>query len=102
MKKRIIKKQQRVNRANAKLSRGPKTPEGKEKSRWNAVTHGLLTKATVLSMADFNEDPQEYLFLLQELQKDWTPKGAMQEMLVEDIASIFWRRRRVLKVFGFS
>ena len=37
-----------ANQANAKHSTGPKSPEGKEKSRQNAVRHGLRSKLAVI------------------------------------------------------
>jgi len=36
-----------ANRRNAKLSTGPKTAEGKEKSRANALKHGLCSSVIV-------------------------------------------------------
>ncbi len=43
-----------ANRRNAKLSSGPRTPEGKRRSSQNAVTHGLRAETLVL----LDEDPQ--------------------------------------------
>src|SRR5450432_553348 len=36
-----------ANRRNSQLSTGPKTPEGKEKSRANALKHGLCASVVV-------------------------------------------------------
>ena len=52
-----------ANRANAKGSTGPKTPEGKAKSRCNALKHGLCAK--VISIPD--EDPA----LLNDRSEAW-------------------------------
>ena len=41
-----------ANRANAARSTGPKTAEGKEKSRANALKHGLTGSGVVLAEAD--------------------------------------------------
>ena len=40
--------QKRANRLNAKKSTGPKTEAGKEKSRFNALVHGLRAESTLL------------------------------------------------------
>ncbi len=37
-------KQVAANRRNAQLSTGPKTPEGKETSKWNTLRHGCGRK----------------------------------------------------------
>src|SRR6516162_4198850 len=44
-----------ANQANAKLSTGPKTAEGKEQSRANALKHGLTGAGVVLPEADAAE-----------------------------------------------
>ena len=44
-----------ANRKNASLSTGPKTPEGKEKSRANSLKHGLTGKGVVLPEGDAAE-----------------------------------------------
>ena len=47
----------RANRANAKLSTGPKTLSGKEKVSGNALTHGLTAEKHVIigeSIEEFN------------------------------------------------
>ena len=38
-----------ANRRNAALSTGPKTPEGKEQSRRNALKHGMTGAGVVLA-----------------------------------------------------
>jgi hypothetical protein len=45
----------RANQANSKLSTGPRTTEGKEISRANALKHGLTGAGIVLPEADAAE-----------------------------------------------
>ncbi len=48
----ISDKQFAANRANAKKSTGPKTPEGKNRSRMNGFKHGFTGHATVTTEED--------------------------------------------------
>jgi hypothetical protein len=47
-----------ANRANARNSAGPRTPEGKAVVSQNAVTRGFLARETVIQ----GEDPKEFEF----------------------------------------
>jgi hypothetical protein len=53
-----------ANRRNAKLSAGPKTEEGKSRSRRNAVTHGVLASALLITDGKGAEDHAEFEQLL--------------------------------------
>jgi hypothetical protein len=65
--------------------------DGYEKTRFNALRHGVLSRYTVLPW----EDTDEYQALLDALVAEHTPDGPTQEHLVEEIAAIFWRKRRL-------
>jgi hypothetical protein len=52
-------KQIDANRRNALKSTGPTTPEGKERSRRNAVRHGL-TAETVIAVLENSEDYEAF------------------------------------------
>jgi hypothetical protein len=84
--------QKLVDMATARESkpRGPRTALGKERSRNNALTHGLFSKAVVLE----GEPQGEYQALLDGLRKHFRPEGALEEGYVELLAAIRWRQRR--------
>jgi hypothetical protein len=84
--------QKLVDMATAKQSkpRGPRTALGKARSKNNALTHGLFSKAVVLE----GEPEGEYKVLLDGLHKHFRPEGALEEGYVELLASIRWRQRR--------
>jgi hypothetical protein len=71
---------------------GPRTQLGKERSKMNSLKHGLYSKSLVLK----NESRAEYESLLDGLQFDFQPHGEIEERLVENLAVILWRKRRLL------
>lgn len=91
------KKQLRANRRNYRLSTGPKTLEGKQKVRWNALKHGLLAKSVVIPTVGSPENRTEFFSLLEHLQRQLQPVGILEEMLVEKIAVAYWRLRRAVR-----
>jgi hypothetical protein len=94
MRKLVSVKKVEANRRNAERSTGPKSGEGKNTVRWNALKHGLLAKAVVLPQ----EDRAEYEQLLAELTEHYQPVGRLEELHVEEIACTYWRRRRAVRV----
>jgi hypothetical protein len=79
-----------ANRENGKLG-GVKIEAGKAAVRLNAVSHGPLTKEAVVhgeSIKVLNE-------IRDNLMKEYEPQGELETMLVEMIATSFWRRCRV-------
>jgi len=84
------------NRKNAQRSTGPRTERAKRITRWNAVKHGLLSKAVVITTGERKENAEEYQSVLAQLRKDLRPVGTLEEMLVEQICTSYWRLKRVL------
>lgn len=66
--------------------------------RFNALQHGILSRYTVLP----HEDKEEYHLLLQSLLEEHLPSAATEVHLVEELAGIIWRKRRVLMAEGAS
>jgi hypothetical protein len=83
-----------ANRCNAQRSTGPRTPEGKEVARWNALRHGLTAETTVLP----DEDAECYEALRTRLHAELEPAGALECFLVDRIAAGAWRLRRLSRV----
>jgi hypothetical protein len=93
----ISQKKVEANRRNAKQSTGPKTEEGKSRSRFNALKHGILASALLITKGEGAEDPAEFDELLDGLRRDLAPVGALEEMLVEKLAVCWWRQKRALR-----
>jgi hypothetical protein len=92
-----LSKRSVANRRNAQLFTGPRTEEGKGRSRRNALKHGILSRALLVLEGKGAEDPAEFNDLLEDLRSDHAPVGAAEEMLVEKIAVCWWRQKRALR-----
>jgi hypothetical protein len=84
-------RQIRANQVNALKSTGPKTEAGKAASSANALRHGLTARQIVLS----GENPAEFEALREDLARELTPLSAAEALLVDRLAQLFWRLRRV-------
>ena len=71
-----------ANCLNAKESTGPKKPEGKNSSRWNAVEPELLSKRLV----SIEPGKKAFLHMLTNLCEDYKPETNHEAMLAEQIA----------------
>jgi hypothetical protein len=83
-------KQIEANRLNALKSTGPRTEEGKQRSRQNAWRHGL-TAETVISAL---ENAADYQAFEASIALDHQPRSATERELVSRLASVLWRLRR--------
>jgi hypothetical protein len=84
-------RQLEANQANAKRSTGPRTLDGRARSRMNAVKHGLTAKYIVIG----DEDPDEFEALRADLESDFQPSTRLEYELVDRLAGLLWRLRRV-------
>jgi hypothetical protein len=87
-------KQIEANRLNAIKSTGPRTQEGKQRSRLNALRHGL-TATTVVSALENAADFQAFE---QSILADYLPQSATARELTARLASVLWRLRRSTKI----
>ena len=83
-------KQIEANRRNALKSTGPITPEGKERSRCNAVRHGLTAETVIVAV----EDVEDYQSFEAAVTADYDAEFAVERELVLRLASVLWRLRR--------
>ncbi|HUU14471.1 MAG TPA: hypothetical protein VM182_12300 [Terriglobia bacterium] len=93
-KRSLTPRQGAANRRNARRSTGPRTPEGKRRSRMNALRHGLCTKAFREVMVELREDPREFDRLHRGLVDSLAPHNALESTLVEDLAKLWWKKAR--------
>ena len=79
-----------ANRRNARKSTGPITPEGKQRSRCNAIRHGLTAETVIGAL----EDAEDYRAFEAAIIADYDAQSAVERELVLRLASLLWRLRR--------
>ncbi len=82
-----------ANRKNARKSTGPKTPEGKAVSRFNALVHGLTAQHVVLP-GDTAEDRAEFDASLADLVLTIQPENMLEAFIIQRVLAAYWRLRR--------
>jgi hypothetical protein len=71
---------------------GPRTQLGKQKSKRNALKDGIYSAEVLLK----GEPSAKFYSMLEGLQDDFDPQGTHERLLVEWLAVLSWRKRRVL------
>jgi hypothetical protein len=80
-----------ASRANGAKSRGPITPEGKQKSSGNSARHNLLSSVIVLR----DEKLETFNQLHASLLSEFNPQTAAQSALVDTMVAARWRLLRI-------
>ena len=83
-----------ANRRNSQLSTGPRTPEGKAVSRFNALKSGINAKAQVIP----GEDPAELEAMTQGYHHDWAPTTYLERFLVDSLIRSDWLLQRLSRL----
>jgi len=86
-----------ANRANSRESTGPQSELGKRHSRQNAGKHLVYARVVAASMKELGENPADFDKLRSFLQGALAPRDEFEQMLVEDMAELRWRRGRLLR-----
>ena len=82
--------QMRRNRQNAKHSTGPRSIEGKNRSRFNAVKHGCTAKLVLLP----EEKPAEFNRRTKGIFEHFLPQTQYELDLAEGAAYCSWQLKR--------
>ncbi len=77
-----------ASRANGAKSRGPITPEGKNRSSRNATRHGLLSNAILFK----DEHDEPFRQHMESFRAEFNPQGSVETALVEKMAIARWRQ----------
>jgi hypothetical protein len=87
-------KQFEASRRNALKSTGPTSTGGKERSRRNALRHGLTAETVIASL----ENVDDYKDFEAAIIADYDAQSAVERELVLRLASLFWRLRRATTI----
>jgi hypothetical protein len=83
-----------ANRRNARKSTGPVTQAGKQRSRCNAVRHGLTAETVIGAL----EDAEDYKAFEAVIIADYDAQSAVERELVLRLWSLLWRLRRATTI----
>ena len=83
-----------ANRRNVCKSTGPITEEGKQRSRCNAVRHGLTAETVIGAL----EDAEDYQAFEAAVIADYDVQSAVERELVLRLAGLLWRLRRATTI----
>ena len=83
-----------ANRRNAAKSTGPNTDDGKQRSRCNAIRHGLTAETVIGAL----EDAEDYRAFEAAITAEYDAESAVERELVLRLASLLWRLRRAIAI----
>lgn len=82
----------RTNRRNAKHSTGPRTDDGKNRSKMNALKHGLFADDAIVLPTESQADHDQ---LRDEIHHAVQPTDAIEVALAERMVAARWKMRRL-------
>lgn len=86
-----------ANQANSLKSTGPVTERGIVVSRRNALKHWGRAETIRPMLAALEEDPEEFERVRDALYRALAPRDDFEEIIVDDMADIHWRVRRMVR-----
>uniref|UniRef100_Q029H2 Uncharacterized protein n=1 Tax=Solibacter usitatus (strain Ellin6076) TaxID=234267 RepID=Q029H2_SOLUE len=83
-----------ANRANAQLSTGPRSVEGKAAASRNSLKLGLTAQSLIIP----GEDPAEFDRFTTSHEEKFQPVGPVEEELLEIVIRSAWMKRRYARI----
>lgn len=96
-KRAISPKKLAANRANAQRSTGPKTSEGKEKSKLNAVRHGLTARYFPAVIQAGTAEWEHFEGVRTDLYGFYQPADPIEELMLDKLTMEYVRYRRLVE-----
>jgi len=88
--------QSEASRRNGSKSRGPKTTEGKNRSRANAIKHGLRAETLLLEIGT-EEENAAFESLRSRLEVQFAARTIEEQLLLESVVLALWQKKRGLQ-----
>jgi hypothetical protein len=91
----VSEKKMEANRRNAQKSTGPKSDEGKSRSRLNGLKHGMRASLLILpgeNAEDFSERVDDWI-------DDLKPRNRVEHYLVDRAARVSWQLDRIERAY---
>jgi hypothetical protein len=83
-----------ANRANAHLSTGPRSVEGKAASSRNSLKLGITAQSTIIP----GEDPADLDQLAAQYEQEFQPVGPVEAELLETLIRAAWMQKRYTRI----
>ncbi len=80
-----------ANKKNSARSTGPRSQSGKDRSKFNAVKHGMSAKTPVLP----GEDAEAFRKRLDDWKEELKPRSKIEDYLLERAVQVSWQLDRV-------
>ena len=96
LKKTVSPAVQEKNQNNSKKSTGPTSPEGKNRSRFNAAKHGLTARHLMLTN-DGKPVENGVAEIVEALRAHYGADDVVSEILIDNIALDYWRQKKGLE-----
>jgi len=93
-KRTLTEKRIAANQANGRRSRGPATPEGRERIRDANLRHGFYSQDGDKALRALGENPEEFDAVVKAVREEWNPAGGFQQLLAMRLARAMWRTNR--------
>jgi hypothetical protein len=97
LRKKVTPRMAAANRANGAKSTGPRTAAGKIQSSRNSRRYGIHSKTLFSRLRGLGEDPRDFEKQHRAIYVALKPNDTFEEMLVEDMVALRWRRLRILR-----
>ena len=88
-KRRMTEKSLAAHRRNAKLSKGPATPDGRERISKAHLRHGFYSQSQEAAARVLGEDPEEFRRLREGLRGKTTGAATLEEQIADRLARAF-------------